>query len=107
MVAAEFKEQLDKTPVVKGVPILAAVLQNADVETLRQMCDRFRQKFTSGVVVLGSAPEGRPVLIAAVTDDDSPAKSNPNAKTVAEARPKIGSSVMVTCGSSFTTMPFL
>lgn len=69
LVAAEFKEQLDKTPVIKGVPVLAAVLQNADVETLRQMCDRFRQKYSSGIVVLGSAPDSRPVLIAAVTDD--------------------------------------
>ncbi len=69
LVAAEFKERLEKTPIIKGVPVLAAVLQNADVEALRQMCDQFRQKFNSGVVVLGSAPESRPVLIAAVTDD--------------------------------------
>ena len=69
LVAAEFGQLLDSTPSVKGVPVLAAVLQNADSETLRQMCDRFRQKFSSGVVVLGSAVEGHPVLIAAVTDD--------------------------------------
>jgi alanyl-tRNA synthetase len=44
-------------------------LKDADVDSLRQMCDRFREKYKSGVIVLGSAPEGRPVLIAAVTDD--------------------------------------
>ena len=36
---------------------------------LRQMTDRFRQQYPSGVVVLGSAFEGRPALIACVTDD--------------------------------------
>ncbi len=69
LVAAEFTHSLESTPEVYGVHVLAAVLQNADADTLRQMSDRFRQKYTSGVVVLGSAVEGRPVLIAAVTDD--------------------------------------
>ncbi len=69
MVSAEFKARLEKTPLINGTPVLAAVLQGADVETLREMCDLFRQKNESGVVVLGSAPENRPVLIAAVTDD--------------------------------------
>ena len=48
-----------------------------------------------------------PPAIAAVTDEESPAKSSPRAKTTAEARPNIGSRVMVTCGRSFTTIPFL
>jgi alanyl-tRNA synthetase len=69
MVTAEFKERLEKPPIIKGIPVLAAVLQGADVEALRQMCDLFRQKYSRGVVVLGSAPEDKPVLIAGVTDD--------------------------------------
>jgi alanyl-tRNA synthetase len=67
--AHDFARQLEQVPQVNGVPVLAALLQNADADTLRQMADRFRQKYPSGVVVLGSAPEDRPVLIAAVTDD--------------------------------------
>ncbi len=67
--AHDFARQMEQVPQVNGVPVLAAQLQNADADTLRQMADRFRQKYPSGVVVLGSAPEGRPVLIAAVTDD--------------------------------------
>jgi alanyl-tRNA synthetase len=56
-------------PEVKGVPVMAAILPNADADTLRAMTDRFRQRYPSGVVVLASAVDGRPVIIASVTDD--------------------------------------
>jgi alanyl-tRNA synthetase len=36
---------------------------------MRQMADRFRQRYTSGVVVLGSAVDGKPTIVAAVTED--------------------------------------
>jgi alanyl-tRNA synthetase len=45
------------------------VLAGADADTLRQMADRFRQRHPSGVAVLGSVSDGRPLLIAAVTED--------------------------------------
>ena len=48
---------------------MTSVLKNTDVETLRQMCDLFRQKYPSGVVVLGSVVNERPLIICAVTDD--------------------------------------
>ncbi len=67
--SVEFDRQLSETPQVSGIPVLAALLPNADADTLRAMTDRFRQKFPSGVVVVASAPEGKPVIIAAVTDD--------------------------------------
>ena len=67
--AAEFTRRLDEVPQVKGVPALAALLPNADADTLRAMTDRFRQRYPSGVVVLASAPDNRPVIIAAVTED--------------------------------------
>jgi alanyl-tRNA synthetase len=69
LAAVEFVRQLDNVPQVSGVPVLALSLANADADTLRQMADRFRQRYPSGVVVLGSVVEGRVVLIAAVTDD--------------------------------------
>ena len=70
LVAAEFGGHLQQdVQNVSDVPVLAVVLQNADVDTLRQMTDRFRQQYASGVVVLGSAFEGRPALICSVTDD--------------------------------------
>ncbi|HEX7975618.1 MAG TPA: DHHA1 domain-containing protein, partial [Anaerolineales bacterium] len=66
----EFIDHLQNTPTVAGVPVLTSNLPGADAETLRQMADRFRQRYPSGVVVLASVSEdGRPVLIAAVTED--------------------------------------
>jgi alanyl-tRNA synthetase len=56
-------------PVVGDVPVMSALLPNADADTLRQMTDRFRQRYPSGVVVVGSVVDGRPTIIAAVTDD--------------------------------------
>ncbi len=69
LVAAEFSKTLTQVPLIAETPVLAAVLANADIDTLRQMTDRFRQQYPSGVVVLGSAYEGRPVLIGCVTED--------------------------------------
>jgi len=65
----EFARHLEEPPIVKGVPVLAIALAEADADTLRQMADRFRQRHPSGVVVLGSVTAGRPVVIAAVTED--------------------------------------
>lgn len=67
--AEEFNKKLADVPQVKGVPVLTAVLKNTDVDTMRQMCDLFRQKYASGVVVLGSVTNERPMIICAVTDD--------------------------------------
>jgi len=67
--AAQFVKDLETVPAVSGVPVMARVLTNADADTLRAMTDRFRQRYPSGVVVLGSAVDGRPLLIASVTDD--------------------------------------
>ena len=69
LVAEAFNRSLENVPEVNGVPVLAAVLANANVDTLRQMADRFRQRYASGVVVLGCVVDDKPALIAAVTDD--------------------------------------
>jgi alanyl-tRNA synthetase len=54
---------------VKGVRVLAAQVDVSDVNTLREMCDRFRDKLGSAVVALGALVEGRPLLVVAVTQD--------------------------------------
>ena len=69
MAASVFATRLIDVPTVEGVPVLAVNLANADADTLRQMADRFRDQYSSGVVVLGSASEDKVTLIAAVTDD--------------------------------------
>jgi alanyl-tRNA synthetase len=65
-----FQDYLKETPQVEGVPVLAKALANCDADTLRMLTDRFRQQHPSGVVVLGSVGEdGRPLVVAAVTED--------------------------------------
>jgi len=69
LVAGAFNEKLENTKDVEGIPVLATILPNADIDSLREMADKFRQKYTSGVAVLGSSHAGKPLMIAAVTDD--------------------------------------
>lgn len=69
LVAGAFDKLLDSTEDIQGVPVLRTVLPNADMEALREMADKFRQKFPSGVALLASDLDGKPVLLAAVTDD--------------------------------------
>ncbi|MCK4693930.1 MAG: alanine--tRNA ligase, partial [Anaerolineales bacterium] len=42
---------------------------NADVDLLRRMTDRFHEGNPSGVVVLASVSEKRPLIVAAVSKD--------------------------------------
>jgi alanyl-tRNA synthetase len=52
-----------------GVPVLTGQIPDATAETLRQLTDRFRADYPTGVVVLASAPEGRPIIVAAISKD--------------------------------------
>jgi alanyl-tRNA synthetase len=54
---------------IKGVRVLAARVEVTDRSAMRQMVDDLRGKLQSGVIVLGSAADGRVSLIAAVTKD--------------------------------------
>lgn len=67
--AGSFEEQLENAEDIGGVRVLAVTLPEADRETLRQMADRFRQKYATGVALLAAVEEGKPALIAVVTDD--------------------------------------
>ncbi len=69
-VSLEFNQKLHQIKMVKGINILATKLNEADAETLRQMVDRFRLQYPSkGVVVLGSVRDGRPTIVASITQD--------------------------------------
>lgn len=54
---------------VNGVTVLAAKVQAADMNSLRNMADDIRQKLGSAVLVLGSIDDGKVNIIAAVTKD--------------------------------------
>ncbi|MFQ5441937.1 MAG: alanine--tRNA ligase [Thermodesulfobacteriota bacterium] len=54
---------------VRGVNVIAAVVQSGDPRQLREMADSLRTKLGSGIVVLAGSADGKAVLIAAVTRD--------------------------------------
>ena len=67
--ADSFSQQIDNAPEINGVHVLASILPGADRDTLREMADRFRNRYTTGVTVLASVIDDKPAIIAAVTDD--------------------------------------
>jgi len=54
---------------VQDVTVLAAKVEAQSAEQLREMTDWYRDRVKSGVAVLGMINDGKPVIIAAVTDD--------------------------------------
>jgi alanyl-tRNA synthetase len=51
------------------VAVVAAQVAGADMDNLREMSDWLRDKLKTAVVVLAAAVDGKPQMIAAVTDD--------------------------------------
>ena len=60
---------LDSRQEVDGVAVLAARATASSADSLREIGDWLRDKMGSGVVVLGSVVNDRPMLIAMVTPD--------------------------------------
>ena len=70
LASVDFTRVLDETAAVSGVDVLTANFKESDADTLRQLADRFRQRYpVNGVAVLTSVVDERPIVIAAVTED--------------------------------------
>ena len=54
---------------VNGVKVLAALLEGADNNTLRETLDKLKDKLKSAAIVLASVADGKVSLIAGVTSD--------------------------------------
>ncbi len=54
---------------VKGIKVLAATLQGADANALRETMDKLKDKLKSAAIVLASAADGKVALAAGVTAD--------------------------------------
>jgi alanyl-tRNA synthetase len=66
---AEVSRLLGGVREVNGVSFVAAEVEAATMETLREMTDWLRDQLGSAVIVLGAAVSGRPAFVAAVTPD--------------------------------------
>jgi alanyl-tRNA synthetase len=65
----EFESLLSHVEEVEGVQVLAAPVSAANMDTLREMSDWFRNRLGSVVIVLGAVIEDKPNFVAAVTPD--------------------------------------
>jgi len=52
-----------------GVPVISARVSAGNMETLREMADRLKNKLGSGIIVLGAVSAGKVFLVGAVTAD--------------------------------------
>ena len=78
----------EKIREVKGVKVLAHRVDNLDRSQMRTLIDQLRDKVGSGVVVLGSATNGKVALIAGVTKDLT-ARIQAG-KLIGQVAPKVG-----------------
>ena len=83
----DFEVLMSTVQTIKTVPVLAAQVNVSDVDAMREITDWYRARVKSGVIVLGATIEGRPQIVAAVTEDL--AKRNLHAGKLAGAVAKV------------------
>ena len=66
---------MDRIVEINGRKVIVARVDGVDGAGLRTMCDDLRNRLQSGIVVLGSAEDGKVSLIAAVTKDPPASQS--------------------------------
>ncbi len=69
LAASQGDELVSQAVEVGGIKVLAALLEGADVPTLRDTMDKLKDKLKSAAIVLASVGEGKVSLIAGVTTD--------------------------------------
>ncbi len=62
-------DYMQKVQDVDGTKLLAAEVEGQDAAGLRMVMDKLREKFTSGILVLGAGAEGKASLCVAVSKD--------------------------------------
>lgn len=60
---------IQKAKEIEGIKVIVSQVQDADMNTLRNMGDDLKQQLGSGIVVLGSVQNGKVNIIAGVTKD--------------------------------------
>ncbi len=65
----EAESLLGRAEIVGGIRVLATRVSPSRLETLREMADVLRERLKSGIIVLGTVYEDRPVFLVVVTPD--------------------------------------
>lgn len=69
LASSQGDELVNQAQEINGVKVLAATLEGADANALRETMDKLKDKLKSAVIVLASVAEGRVSLAAGVTAD--------------------------------------
>jgi alanyl-tRNA synthetase len=69
MAREQFESLLGQIKQVNGANLLAAQVEVSGIDGLREMVDWYRDKVGSGAAVLATVSNGKPVIVAAVSDD--------------------------------------
>jgi alanyl-tRNA synthetase len=69
LASSQGDELVDQAVDIKGIKVLAAALEGADVKGLREAMDKLKDKLKSAAIVLASVNDGKVSLIAGVTAD--------------------------------------
>ena len=69
MAAKDSSDLLNEIKEIKGIRVLATMVDAADVKTLRDFGDKVRDKIQSGIVLLGSKADDKAMLLCLVTKD--------------------------------------
>ncbi len=88
--ARESGDLISRVREIKGIKVLAEVVDVPDVKTLRDFGDKLRDRLQSGVILLGSRAGDKAMLLCLVTKDL--AKKYDAGKIVKEIAPVVGGS---------------
>ncbi len=69
LASAQGEDLAEQAVEVRGVKVLAAVIEGADAKALRELADKLRDRLRSCALLLASVADGKVTLIAAVTPD--------------------------------------
>ncbi|MCJ7626114.1 MAG: alanine--tRNA ligase [Anaerolineaceae bacterium] len=65
----EFHQTLEKGSLVDNLPVFTPIYTDANANLQRQMIDKFKNIYPTGIIVSGSVVAGNPLLVASVSDD--------------------------------------
>ena len=69
LVKYEINELLENVDEINGVKVLKTAFENKDVNELKEIVDRGKEKLQSGIIILGTNNGGKAIFVVGVTKD--------------------------------------
>ncbi|ASQ47515.1 alanine--tRNA ligase [Leptotrichia sp. oral taxon 498] len=69
LVKYEINELLENVDEINGIKVLKAAFENKDVNELKEIVDRGKEKLQSGIIILGTNNGGKAIFVVGVTKD--------------------------------------